>query len=317
MLGFCTTEQAVKVSEAIVILQRDNGHRTNRKHARLKYTVEDNGVQFFRDNVEKMCGFKLGDARPFQFTTNSDPYGWNKGIDGKWDYTMFVENGYIKDIDGYKIKTALREIAEFHVGGEFSLTANQNIIIGGVSDERKPMIQKLFEKYNIDNSRYSAMRLHSMACVALPTCALAMAESQTYLPSLVGKLEETLDEVGLRHDAITIRMTGCPNGCARPYVAEIAFVGKAPGNYNLYLGAGHAGNRINKMYKEGVNEEQILAILRPLLRRYASERNNGEKFGDWVIRAGVIEPTLQGKYFWSTGEENKLESPSGTYQIYW
>lgn len=317
VLGFITSDQVVKVAESIVILQRDHGERTNRKHARLKYTVEDYGLEFFKREVEKLCGFKIQEKRAFKFETNADPYGWHQGKDGLWDYTMFIENGYIKDKPGYPIKTALRKIAEFHVGGEMNLTANQNLIIGGVSSTRKPQIEAMLKQYSIDNSRYSAMRLHSMACVALPTCALAMAESQTYLPSLIAKLEETLDECGLRHDAITIRMTGCPNGCARPYIAEIAFVGKAPGNYNLYLGGGHAGNRINKMYKEGVNEEQILEILRPMLKQYSQERRNGERFGDWVIRAGVIEPTVEGKYFWSYGEENKLDTPSGTLQIYW
>jgi len=317
VLGFCTLEQAVKVAESVVIVQRDNGDRDNRKHARLKYTVEDMGLDVFRSEVEKLCGFKLGKAHPFKFDTNADPYGWHQAPDGTWQYVLFVENGYIKDRADYKIKTALREIAEAHVGGEISLTATQNIIIGAITPERKPVIEELMRKYNIDNTRYSAMRLHSMACVALPTCALAMAESQTYLPSLIDKIEVLLDENGLRHDAITIRMTGCPNGCGRPTLAEIGFIGKAPGQYNMYLGAGFAGNRISKMYKEGVDEEEILAILGPMLKAYATTRQDGEHFGDFCVRTGIIEPTLQGRCFWSTGKENLLETPSGTTQIYW
>mmetsp|Transcript_1383 Transcript_1383/g.1833 ORF Transcript_1383/g.1833 Transcript_1383/m.1833 type:complete len:1763 (-) Transcript_1383:39-5327(-) len=317
ILGFCTTEQAVVVAEKVVLIQRDYGERKNRKHARLKYTVEDLGMTFFRSKVEEMAGFKLGEGRPFKFNSNADPYGWALGRDGLWDYTMFVENGYIKDSETYKIKTGLREIAEFHTGGEISLTATQNVIIGAVTPERKPQIEALLRKYNIDNARYSAMRLHSMACVAMPTCALAMAESQTYLPSLIDKFEVILDEAGLRHDAITIRMTGCANGCARPYMAEIGFVGKAPGQYNLMLGGGFAGNRVSKIYREGVNESQILEIMKPMLHNYATKRLDGERFGDFCIRTGIIEPTLKGRCFWSHGPENELDTPSGTNQIYW
>jgi sulfite reductase (NADPH) hemoprotein beta-component len=176
----------------------------------------------------------------------------------------------------------------------------------------------LLEKYRIDNSQYSQMRLHSMACVALPTCALAMAESQRYLPSLISKLEVTLDEVGLRHDAITIRMTGCPNGCGRPYLAEIAFIGKAPGIYNLHLGGGFAGNRLNRIYREGVNEEQILEIVRPMLRNYAKERLAGEHFGDFLLRTKVLLPVYHGHSFWAKDEsENDTSTRSGTVQLYW
>lgn len=326
ILCFCTPEQAVTVGEKVLLLQRDHGERLNRRHARLKYTVEDHGIEWFRERVEAMCGFKLGKPRPFHFDSNSDLYGWRKGaMDGLWEYVMYVENGVIADKPGYELKKALREIAEANIEGQMTLTANQNIIIGAIPEKRKPIIQQLLTKYNIDNTRYSAMRLHSMACVALPTCALAMAEAQRYLPSLITKLEETLDEVGLRHDAITIRMTGCPNGCARPYMAEIAFIGKAPGIYNLHLGGGFAGNRLNKIYKEGVNEAEILDILRPMLRRYAKERHDGERFGDFLIRTGVILPVLNGRSFWATSkEENDITTPNnlagkteGALQVYW
>lgn len=326
ILCFCTPDQAVTIGEKVLLLQRDHGERLNRRHARLKYTVEDHGIEWFRERVEEMCGFKLGKPRPFHFDSNADLYGWRKGaMDGLWEFVMYVENGVIADKPGYEIKKALREIAEANIEGQMTLTANQHIIIGAVPEKRKPIIQQLLSKYNIDNTRYSAMRLHSMACVALPTCALAMAEAQRYLPTLITKLEETLDEVGLRHDAITIRMTGCPNGCARPYLAEIAFIGKAPGVYNLHLGGGFAGNRLNKIYREGVNEAEILEILRPLLRRYAKERNDGERFGDFLIRVGVILPVLNGRSFWATtAEENDLRTPNvisgkteGSLQVYW
>lgn len=324
VLGFCLTDQAVKVAEAIMLVQRDHGERVNRKHARLKYTVEDHGWEWYRERVEEHCGFKLSEARPFKFETNADKYGWRKGErTGMWTYTMFVENGYIHDENPqYKLKSAMRELAttlKVIPGAQISLTANQNLILGGIPDSSKGNIQRLLSKWGVDNEKYSAMRLHSMACVALPTCALAMAESQRYLPSLITKLEQTLDEVGLRHSAITIRMTGCPNGCARPYLGEIGFVGKAPGVYNLHLGAGFAGNRLNRIYREGVNEEQILEILRPMLRRYALERRGeSEHFGDFLIRVGIIMPVYHGHSFWAKDEsENDTSSRSGTSQLYW
>lgn len=322
VLGFCLPEQAVKVVEAIMVTQRDHGERLNRRHARLKYTVEDHGYQWYREQVEKYCGFKLEEAKPFKFDTNADSYGWRKGKHtGLWTYTMFVENGYIHDENPeYQLKTGLKEIAHALVkfNGQISLTANQNLILGAIPEERKHEIVRLLEKYHIDNSQYSQMRLHSMACVALPTCALAMAESQRYLPSLISKLEVTLDEVGLRHDAITIRMTGCPNGCGRPYLAEIAFIGKAPGIYNLHLGGGFAGNRLNRIYREGVNEEQILEIVRPMLRNYAKERLQGEHFGDFLLRTKVLLPVYHGHSFWAKDEsENDTSTRSGTVQLYW
>jgi len=181
--------------------------------------------------------------------------------------------------------------------GDFRLTPNQNLIIGNIRPEDKPAIEALLKKHGVTNERHSALRLNSMACVALPTCGLAFAESERYLPDLVTKIESTVEECGLREDAITIRMTGCPNGCARPYVAEIAFVGKAPGVYNMYLGAGFSGDRLNKLFRESVNEEQILAELRPILKRYATERLTGEHFGDFVIRAGIVKAVLAGRDF--------------------
>ena len=319
VMGFCTPEQAVPVVTAILLVQRDHGERLERKHARLKYTVEDHGVAWFRAKVEEICGFKLQAARPFKFDTNADDYGWRKGaLTGLHTYTMYVESGFISG----KLKEAMRELARLlvPVQGQITLTANQNVILGGIPDDVKPRIVDVLHRYGVDNAKHSAMRLHSMACVALPTCALAMAEAQRYLPSLIEKLETTLDEVGLRHDAITIRMTGCPNGCARPYMAEIAFIGKAPGVYNLHLGGGHYGNRLNRIYREGVNEEQILEILRPMLRRYAKERMPGEKFGDFVIRAKIIMGVYNGRSFHATREdENDKSGPlgEGVLQIYW
>ena len=296
VVGSCPTDLAVRVVEAVLLVQRDYGDRQNRKRARLKYTLEDRGMDWFRSEVEKRCGFPLGKAYPFAFTSNSDPYGWRERHDGKWDYTVFVENGYIADSPGLPLRTGLRYMtgALERIGGDVILTANQNLILGSVPSYAKGQIEEELVRRGLDTGRYSAMRLHSLACVALPTCGLAMAEAQTYLPRLLNKLENILDEVGLRRDAITIRMTGCPNGCVRPYVAEIGLVGKAPGLYNLHLGADFSGQRLNRLYLEGVCEAEILDILGGLLRRYAFEREDSERFGDFLIRSRVLEPVEHG-----------------------
>lgn len=224
-LGFCTPEQAVIVGEKVMLVQRDHGERANRKHARLKYTIEDRGIEWFKAEVESRLGYKLLPSKPYKFTSNGDRYGWSKSSDGTWSFTLFIQNGRIKDTPEYQLKTGLREIAQIHKG-DFALTPNQHLLIGKIAEAERPLISSLLVKYNIDNSGLSGLRLNSMACVALPTCALAMAESERYLPSLVGKIEQILEDCGLRDDAITIRMTGCPNGCARPSIAEIAFIGK-------------------------------------------------------------------------------------------
>jgi sulfite reductase (NADPH) hemoprotein beta-component len=288
VMGFCTPEKAVQVAEAVVLVQRDHGDRTDRAHARLKYTIEDRGIDWFRTEVEKRLGFPLEAARPFRFIDNGDRYGWVRGIDDKWHLTLFIQNGRVKDTPEFPMKTGLREIARVHKG-DFRLTCNQNLIIGGVAEEDKPAIEKLVKEYGLQKGlSSSALRLNSMACVALPTCGLALAESERYLPDLVGEIETVLEEAGLRDDAITIRMTGCPNGCARPYLAEIGLVGKAPGKYNLYLGAAFNGDRLNRLYKASVDAESITDELRPIIQRYATEREPAERFGDFCLRAGYV-----------------------------
>ncbi|MGY8686360.1 MAG: NADPH-dependent assimilatory sulfite reductase hemoprotein subunit [Verrucomicrobiales bacterium] len=305
MLGFCTPEQAVEVAEQIVTVQRDYGDRTDRAHARLKYTIEDRGLDWFRDQVEERLGYKLGEERAFTFDHNGDRYGWTEGTDGKHHYTLFIQNGRVLDTDTYKLRTALREIANYH-DGDFRLTANQNLIIGGASVETRAKIDATLAQYGLDqNNLCSGMRLNSMACVALPTCGLALAESERYLPDLVTQLDRLLENAGLREDAITIRMTGCPNGCARPYLAEIAMVGRAPGKYNLYLGGGFVGNRLNKLYKQSVKSEELAPMLQPMIESYAKERENGERFGDFVIRKGIIKETTAGNNFHANLGETK------------
>jgi sulfite reductase (NADPH) hemoprotein beta-component len=195
------------------------------------------------------------------------------------------------------MRTGLREIAKVH-DGDFRLTANQNLMIANISPEKRVQIEALMEQYGIkDSHEKSALRLSSIACVALPTCGLALAEAERYLPHVITDLEETVEEAGLRHDAITIRMTGCPNGCGRPFIAEIGFVGRGPDRYNIYLGGGHAGQRLNKLYRQDIHADEIKPILSPILSHYAKEREEGERFGDFVIRAGYVAATVQGKDF--------------------
>ncbi|CAO3648618.1 unnamed protein product [Cunninghamella echinulata] len=296
MLGYVPAEAAIKVSEAVMTTQRDYGDRTNRKHARLKYTIDDHGVEFFKSEVEKRSGYTFEEARAFEFKDNADRYGWTKGVGDKWHFCMFIENGKVKDFPDFQVRTGLRELAKWHKG-EFRLSPNQHLVIANVPEADLEKTKQHLAKYKMDNLSFTGLRLNAMACVALPTCGLAMAESERYLPSLVGHLEEAIEEAGLRDDAITIRMTGCPNGCARPYLAELAFVGKAPGAYNVYLGGGHKGERLNKLFKESLKEDEILATVKPIIKQYALERQQNEPFGDWVIRAGYVKKTITGKDF--------------------
>lgn len=297
VIGFCTPDKIVEVAEKVITIQRDYGNRSVRKNARFKYTVDRLGLETVKEELEQRLGWQLSEAKPFQFESNGDRYGWVKGSRGKWHYTLYVQNGRVADFEGYKLKTALREIAKVHTG-EFRLTTNQNVIISNVTTQKKKKIEALIEQYGLtDGSQYSALRRSSIACVALPTCGLAMAEAERYLPKLIDKIDEIIDENGLREKEITIRMTGCPNGCARPGLGEIAFIGKAVGKYNMYLGAAYDGSRLNKMYRENIGEEEILSELRVLLSRYAKERNDGEHFGDFVIRAGIIKETTDGTNF--------------------
>ena len=299
VIGFCTPEQIVDVAEKVVLVQRDFGDRTDRKHSRFKYTVDDHGPDWILAKLNEYLGYDLEPVRPYVFADNGDRFGWVEDERGRFHYTMFVEGGRVLDTATYPMRTGLREIARIHEG-DFRLTANQNLIIADIAPEKRREIEVLLEQYGIKHSHLkSALRLSSIACVALPTCGLALAEAERYLPDVITTLEETIEEVGLRHDSITIRMTGCPNGCGRPFISEIGFVGRGPDRYNLYLGGGHAGQRLNKLYRQDVPAAEIKAILSPILRHYAKERNEGEHFGDFVIRAGYVATTKQGGDFHS------------------
>ncbi|WP_299577578.1 NADPH-dependent assimilatory sulfite reductase hemoprotein subunit [uncultured Sunxiuqinia sp.] len=295
VIGFCTPEQAVDLAEKIVLVQKDHGDRTNRKQARLKYTIDRKGLNWFKAEVNKYLGYELQPAKPFKFIRNGDRYGWKQGADGKWSLNLFVEGGRVKDTDTLQLKTALREVAEQVKDAQFILTGNQNLIIAGTSD--KDAVNRIMSKYGVWPMPLSGLRQNTIACVALNTCGLAFAEAERYLPSLVGKIETILEEYDLLKQEIVIRMTGCPNGCGRPYLAEIGFIGKSLGHYNLYLGGNFNGTRLNTLYKETLSEEEILAELRPIIADYATSREEGESFGDFVIRKGYVKETKQGKDF--------------------
>ncbi|KAJ7771823.1 hypothetical protein B0H16DRAFT_1514860 [Mycena metata] len=294
IIGFCTIEQGRYVAEQVMLVQRDHGNRVDRKNARLKYTIDRMGLDVYKAEVEKRLGYALAPARGFTFDRNIDDYGWAVGEDGRHHFMLFIENGRVQDEPGRNFKTGLREIAKVHKGA-FRLTTNQHICVSDIAPEDVPQIKRLLAEYKLDNLEYSGLRLASSACVAFPTCGLAMAESERYLPILIDKVETICEENGLRNDEIVMRMTGCPNGCARPYVAEVAFIGKAPGTYSMLLGGGYYGQRMNKIYRETVTEREILAILGPMIKRYALERLEGERFGDFTIRAGYISPVTSGK----------------------
>lgn len=289
VIGFASTENILKVVYEVVTTQRDFGNRSDRKLARLKYTVDRMGVDNFRKEVEKRCGFDLEEARPYKFTERTDSYGWHKGENGLWYYTVYVENGRVLDDEKVALKTALLEVAKTGTCN-FLFTATQNVILADVKEEDKAAIQLLLEEFKIveHTEGASLIRKNSIACVALPTCPLALAEAQRYLPALLGKIEPLTKRYGIDDENIIIRMTGCPNGCGRPYAAEIGFVGTAPGHYNLHIGGDHEGERLNKKYRESLDEKAILATLEGLFAVYKNERNKGERFGDFVMRRQLV-----------------------------
>jgi sulfite reductase (NADPH) hemoprotein beta-component len=296
VMCFCEPGDALKVAEAVMTVQRDWGNRKSRKNARLKYTIERFGLDAFRAEVERRVGKGFAEPRPFRFENNGDRYGWTEGEDGRHHLTLFIQNGRVRDFEGGpQLLTGLRRIAEVHQG-EFRLTANQNVLVANVPAGKRVEIEALVAEHGL-TAHAGTLRRNSMACVALPTCGLALAESERYLPTLIDELEACLAGHGLAEDEITIRMTGCPNGCARPYIAEIGLVGKGPERYNLYLGAAFDGSRLGKLYAEDVAASDIVATLDPILSDYKAERNAGERFGDFLVRTGHVAKTFNGSDF--------------------
>jgi len=298
VIGFVDLEHTIEVVEALVRIQRDYGNREDRKRARFKYTIDDLGLERMSELLAERDSIELEPARDYHFDRNGDPLGWHEDDSGRWHLTLFVENGRVADFDsGYKLMTGMRELAKVHTG-QFRLTCNHNIIVADVESKDRAAIEDVVAHYALDDGSLSSVtRQSAMACVAFPTCGLAMAESERYMPELIGKIDTLMRSAGLADEPIVIRMTGCPNGCARPFLGEIAFIGKAPGKYNMYLGAAFDGSRLNKLYRETIGEDEILAELAPMIERFAAERNDGEHFGDFVIRAGIIAETTEGRYF--------------------
>ncbi|HGY0225105.1 TPA: NADPH-dependent assimilatory sulfite reductase hemoprotein subunit [Klebsiella pneumoniae] len=295
--GYLPLEHTLAVAEAVVTTQRDWGNRTDRKNAKTKYTLERVGVETFKAEVERRAGIKFEPIRPYEFTGRGDRIGWVKGIDDKWHLTLFIENGRILDYPGRPLKTGLLEIAKVHQG-EFRITANQNLIVASVPEDQKVRIEKLARDHGLMNA-VTPQRENSMACVSFPTCPLAMAEAERFLPSFIDKVEGLMSKHGVSDEHIVTRVTGCPNGCGRAMLAEVGLVGKAPGRYNLHIGGNRNGTRIPRMYRENITESEILDSLDELVGRWAKEREAGEGFGDFTVRAGIIRPVLDpARDFW-------------------
>jgi sulfite reductase (NADPH) hemoprotein beta-component len=291
VIGFITPDKVVDVAKAVLTIHRDFGDRTDRKHARLKYIIAERGADWACAEVENRAGLKLAPARPAHFTTTADLLGWHKAVDGSWFLGLFVDTGRIKDAGDYKLKTALRHVADAFQTVEFRLTANQNIIIARVRVEDMHPITLLLSAYGVKTEKQtSVLHAASMACPALPTCGLALAESERMLPGFIDRIEKLLAEVGLAGEEIIIRSTGCPNGCSRPYMAEIGFVGKAPGRYQVWLGGDVTGTRLNRLWKDVLKEPDLETEFRPVFIRFAQERHTGERFGDWCHRVLLQEP---------------------------
>jgi sulfite reductase (NADPH) hemoprotein beta-component len=288
VVGFLQPEQLLAVAEAVVTTQRDFGNRAVRKHARLKYTIDSRGLDWFVGEITRRQGFTLEPPRPFEFSSTGDRFGWVEGFDGRWHLTLRIEAGRVADSAEAPQLTGLREIARVH-RGDFRLTPNQNLIIANVEPAARQFIDALVVRYGLDaHARHTPVRRDALACVALPTCPLAMAEAERYLPAFGRQVERLLERHGLRDQPLVLRITGCPNGCARPYLAEVALVGKAPGRYNLHLGGDGLGQRLNVLYRENVDEPAILAALDAAFARFAAERQPGERFGDFAWRAGLV-----------------------------
>jgi len=297
-IAYIEPDKLLDVCKTVLEIQRDFGDRTDRKQGRLKYTVDRMGVDNFKAMMEERLGYKLEAGKAVEFKTSADKFGWHRATDKQWHLTLFVEHGRVVDKEGSELKTALREIAELNACN-FRLTGNQHLMLVNISEKDKEKISTVLAKYELsaDASELSGMRRNAIACVALNTCPLAMAEAERYLPSLISKIDPILERNGLFKDEIKTRMTGCPNGCGRSVMGEIGFVGKSMGKYNMYLGSSHQSDRLSKLYKENLDESAILAELEVLLADYAKNQNTDEKFGDYVIRAKYVKETFEGLDF--------------------
>ena len=289
VIGSCAPGQVLAVAEQVMRIQRDHGDRTNRRHARLKYTLDDRGVAWFKAELEDRLGFALEPARDVRFESRADRFGWVEDDEGRLHLTLRVLAGRLQDDPECRRLTALAEVARVH-DGDFRLTPNQNLTISGVRPGRKSVIEAVLARHGValPTEPEEGVRRHAIACVSFPTCGLAMAEAERALPGFLERLEWVLRPLGLSGEAISVRLSGCPNGCARPRLAEIGLVGKSLGRYVLYLGGGFAGERLNSVYRENLTLDEAIAALTPLLADYAVHREPAERFGDFVIRAGYL-----------------------------
>ncbi len=293
--GFISLDKTLDVAAAVVTTQRDWGNRSNRKNAKTKYTLDRVGIDVFKAEVEKRANVQFLNSRPYEFKTRGDRIGWLKGIDGKYHLSLFIENGRLLDFPNKPLKSGVAQIAKIHKG-DFRMTANQNLIVAGVTADQKDKIDAIARAHGLVDDTVSLQRQNSMACVAFPTCPLAMAEAERILPQFVTDVEGILKKHSLpEQDNIILRVTGCPNGCGRAMLAEVGLVGKAPSRYNLHIGGNRAGTRVPKMYKENITDKQILEELDTLIGRWATERDENESFGDFTIRVGIIEEVIISK----------------------
>ncbi|MDB1122850.1 assimilatory sulfite reductase (NADPH) hemoprotein subunit [Vibrio algarum] len=293
--GFISLDKTLDIAAAVVTTQRDWGNRSNRKNAKTKYTLDRVGIDVFKAEVEKRANVQFSDSRAYEFKTRGDRIGWLEGIDGNYHLSLFIENGRLLDFPNKPLKSGVAEIAKIHTG-DFRMTANQNLIVAGVTPDQKDKIDAIARSHGLVDDTVSSQRINSMACVAFPTCPLAMAEAERFLPQFVTDVENILKKHNFQEqDNIILRVTGCPNGCGRAMLAEVGLVGKAPGRYNLHLGGNRAGTRVPKMYKENITDKQILEEMDTLVGLWATERNENESFGDFTIRAGIIEEVIISK----------------------
>jgi sulfite reductase (ferredoxin) len=286
-LAFVATEHLVETARAVVAVQRDFGDRSERRHARLKYLIADRGLPWFREQVQSRLPFELAPPRPLRWEPLDDHMGWHEQGDGRLFYGLFVENGRIQDAGDARLKTALRRLVEEHQPVLW-MTAQQNLIIADVEPDQRSAIERLLTGEGVSlTEQVSQTVRNSMGCPAIPTCGLAVAESERVLPSLSRQIEATVAELGLAEERISFRMTGCPNGCARPYLGDVGFVGTTLGKYDVFLGGDFLGTRLNTLFAHNVPIEEIPALLRGPLAAFAAERQPAEGFGDWCDRVGV------------------------------
>ncbi|HEU0016108.1 MAG TPA: NADPH-dependent assimilatory sulfite reductase hemoprotein subunit [Longimicrobium sp.] len=286
-LCFVEPDELIEVAKAVIAVQRDYGNRANRRRARLKYLIHEQGVAWFREQVEAYLGRAVRDPYPIEVNDIHDHLGWHRQADGRWFYGVWVQNGRVHDTPTLQLRTALRRIVEGFRPG-VHLTTQQNLLLTDIADEHRDGVESILAEHGVlPKEKLTNARRWSMACPALPTCGLAVAESERALPGVIDEIEAELESLGLADERITIRMTGCPNGCARPYTADIAFVGRSLGKYLLYVGGNSQGTRLATPYQDLVPAANVVEVLRPLFRRFRDERQPGEAFGDFCSRVGV------------------------------